>query len=92
MARVLSTAVVLVLLAATAVAFAITEGAKLDKSPIAGTDVSPIFSPAGTIKPNAEVRFRMRTRERLSVWIQGADGKRVARGSISSGTASPRAV
>jgi hypothetical protein len=77
-ARVLSTAVVLVLLAATAVAFAITEGAKLDKSPIAGTDVSPIFSPAGTIKPSAYVRFRLRTRERLTVWIQSSDGRRVA--------------
>jgi hypothetical protein len=77
-ARVLSTAVVLVLLAATAVAFAITEGAKLDKSPIAGTDVSPVFSPAGKTKQIAYVRFRMRSRERLSVWIQDADGRRVA--------------
>ena len=77
MARVLSTAVVLVLLASTAVAFAITEGAKLDKSPIAGTFVTPLFSPAGTAHPDAEVRFRLRTRERLSVWIQSSDGKRV---------------
>jgi hypothetical protein len=76
--RVLSTAVVLVLLAATAVAFAITESAKLDRSPIAGTDVSPIFSPAGTVKPSAHVRFRLRTRERLTVWIQASDGRRVA--------------
>ena len=36
-ARVLSTAVVLALLAATAAAFVVTEGAKLEKSPIAGT-------------------------------------------------------
>jgi hypothetical protein len=77
-ARVLSTAVVLVLLAATAVAFAITEGAKLDKSPIAGTQPNQLFSPAGTAHPNAEVRFRLRTRERLTVWIQSSDGRRVA--------------
>src|SRR5205085_10732066 len=39
--RVLSTAIVLALLAATAGAFVITEGAKLEKSPIAGTKVTP---------------------------------------------------
>jgi hypothetical protein len=48
-ARVLSTAIVLALLAATAVAFAITEGAKLEHSPILRTRVSPIFSPEGKI-------------------------------------------
>jgi hypothetical protein len=76
-ARVLSTAVVLALLAATAVAFAITEGAKLDKSPIAGTFVDPVFSPNGTKRPAARVEFRLRTRERLTVWIQDAKGHRV---------------
>jgi hypothetical protein len=76
-ARVLSTVVVLALLAATAVAFAITEGAKLDKSPIAGTDVDPIFSPEGTDKPAAHIRFRVRTPERISVWIRNSDGQNV---------------
>lgn len=78
MARVLSTAVVLALLAATAAAFAITEGAKLTKSPIAGTKVSPIFSPAGVDNKLADVTFRLRTRERLTVWIQNAHGRKVA--------------
>jgi hypothetical protein len=77
-ARVLSTAVVLALLAATAVAFAITEGAKLDKSPIAATFVDKVFSPDGTRRPAARVQFRLRTRERLTVWIQDRDGNRVA--------------
>jgi hypothetical protein len=77
-ARVLSTAVVLALLAATAVAFAITEGAKLDKSPIAATFVDRVFSPDGTKQPVAHVRFRLRTRERLTVWIQDKHGDRVA--------------
>jgi hypothetical protein len=77
-ARVLSTAVVLALLAATSIAFAITEGAKLTKSPIAGTQVDPIFSPAGTIKRVAHVKFRLRTRERLTVWIENSQGRRVA--------------
>jgi hypothetical protein len=77
-ARVLSTAVVLALLAATAAAFVVTEGAKLEKSPIAGTHVDPVFSPAGTSKPTAHVQFRLRTRERLAVWIQDSEGRRVA--------------
>lgn len=78
MARVLSTAVVLTLLAATAAAFAVTEGAKLSKSPIAGTRVTQVFSPAGETVKVAEVSFRLRTRERLTVWIQDAHGRRVA--------------
>lgn len=78
MARVLSTAVVLALLAATAVAFAVTEGAKLTKSPITATYVSPIFSPAGKAKPTAEVRFRLRTSQRLTVWIEDSKGRNVA--------------
>ena len=78
MRRVLSTAVVLALLAATALAFAITEGAKLEESPIYGTDVTPIFSPSGTPKPSPQVKFRLRTRERIEVWIQDGRGQRVA--------------
>jgi hypothetical protein len=79
-ARVLSTAVVLALLAATAAAFVVTEGAKLEKSPIAGTRVDPVFSPASALpaKRNAHVQFRLRTRERLAVWIQDSEGRRIA--------------
>jgi hypothetical protein len=78
-ARVLSTAVVLALLAATALAFVITESAKLEKSPIIGTKVTPLFSPS-SVDPrtkNAHVEFRLRTRERIEVWIQDAKGQRV---------------
>jgi hypothetical protein len=78
LARVLSTAVVLALLAATSAAFAITEGAKLSKSPIAGTKVTPVFSPTGETNKVADVSFRLRTRERLTVWIQDAHGRKVA--------------
>ena len=74
MARVLSTAIVLALLAATAVAFAITEGAKLEHSPILRTRVSPVFSPDGVVDRNAHIAFRLRTRERLSVWIEDSHG------------------
>ena len=80
MARVLSTAVVLALLAATAAAFVVTEGAKLEKSPIAGTHVDAVFSPASAVpaKRNAHIQFRLRTRERLAVWIEDSQGRRVA--------------
>ena len=79
MARILSSAVVLALLAATAVAFALTEGAKLTRSPIAGTKVTPVFSPnsADPRTTSALVRFRLRTREQISVWIQNDRGQRV---------------
>ena len=79
MARVLSTAVVLALLTATALAFVITERAKLEKSPIMGTNVTPLFSPSA-VDPklkNAEVIFRLRTTERIEVWIQDHEGNRV---------------
>jgi hypothetical protein len=76
-ARVLSTATVLALLAASAVAFAITEHAKLERSPIAGTSVDPIFSPAGRTKKVAHIDFRLRTRERIEVWIENGDGDRI---------------
>jgi hypothetical protein len=77
-ARVLSTAIVLVLLAATAVAFAITERAKVELSPILRTKVDKVFSPAGTAIPVAHIRFRLRTRQRVSVWIQDSHGRKVA--------------
>jgi hypothetical protein len=79
LARVLSTATVLGLLAASAVAFAITEGAKLTRSPIGGTRVTKIFSPKGAEASfrSAEIAFRLRTRERLTVWIEDAHGRRV---------------
>jgi hypothetical protein len=75
-ARVLSTAVVLALLAATAAAFALTERAKLTLSPIYGTFVDPVFSPDGKAKPVAHIRFKVRTREHIDVWIQNTKGER----------------
>ncbi len=77
MARVLSTAIVLALLAATSAAFAITEGAKLERSPIQRTKVDPIFSPASKAGPVSHIRFRLRTRERISVWIEDGHGTNV---------------
>ncbi len=78
MARVLSTAFVLALLAATAAAFALTERAKLERSPIYGTRVDPTFSPAGKVKPVAHVVFRVRPRERVDVLIVDGEGRTVS--------------
>lgn len=77
MSRVLSAAIVLALLAATAVAFAITESAKLERSPVMGTKVTPLFSPSGVTQKTAQVKFRLRTRERIEAWIQDGEGNRV---------------
>jgi hypothetical protein len=76
-ARVLSTAVVLVLLAATALAFVITESAKLERSPVMGTKVTPLFSPSGVTQKTARVQFRLRTREQIEAWIQDGEGNKV---------------
>ena len=46
MQRVLTTATLVGLLVATAAAFAITERLKLVKSPIYGTEITSVFSPA----------------------------------------------
>jgi hypothetical protein len=80
LARVLSTATVIGLLAASAVAFAITEGAKLTRSPLYATKITnKEFSPraATAALRVAGVRFRLRTRERVSVWMQDSHGTNV---------------
>ena len=78
MARVLSTALVLALLAATAIAFVVTESAKLEKSPIYATHLPyPIFSPNGQARPEADLDFRLRKTERIEVWIEDRAGTHV---------------
>jgi hypothetical protein len=77
LARVLSTAFLVALLAATAAAFALTEGAKLELSPIYRTQVSKDFSPAcNCATSEAFIDFRLRKADHLSVWLE-RDGKRV---------------
>jgi len=80
LARVLSTGLVLVLLGATAAAFALTERAKLELSPIYGTQPGQVFSPESKIPGRnvARIHFRVRRRERIDVWVQSASGRRVA--------------
>jgi hypothetical protein len=74
------------LLGATAAAFAVTEGLKLEPSPIRGTDVDKIFSPDVRV---AHIRFRLRKADRLTLTIVDShdrlvrtliDGRRFNRG------------
>ena len=81
MARLLSTALVLAVLAATAAAFAVTEHAKLARSPIYGTRVAPkTFSP-DCARPctlgseTVTIAFRLRVSEKIDVWIQHGDDR-----------------
>jgi hypothetical protein len=73
--RVLSTAFCVALLAATAGAFALTEGAKTELSPIFGTQIStkgfsPGCDPRICSAPVATLRFKLRKRERIAVWME----------------------
>jgi hypothetical protein len=74
-ARIASTVLVVLLLAATAAAFALTQGLKLQKSPILGTKVQAVFSPVCACdRARAEIAFRLRKADRLDVSIVD-DGK-----------------
>ncbi len=79
MARIASTLLVVALLAATAAAFALTQGLKLQKSPIFGTRIPvPVFSPVcGCDKEVARIEFKLRKADRLDVSI--VDGDEVVR-------------
>jgi len=72
LARFASTLLVVALLVATAAAFALTEGLKLEQSPIYRTDVTKVFSPAITA---AEISFRLRKTDTLRVSIVDGDGE-----------------
>lgn len=78
----LSTAFCVALLAATAGAFALTEGAKTELSPIYGTTVDPkVFSPTCSLHvcrtQVVDIDFKLRKREQIQVWMEH-DGKRVS--------------
>lgn len=77
--RSLPIALVIALLAATAAAFALTERAKLELSPIYGTQPDQVFSPDSKDprKKNAHIDFRVRKSENIDAWIQDSGGRRV---------------
>jgi hypothetical protein len=88
-ARIASTVLVVALLAATAAAFALTQGLKLQKSPVFGTQVPyRVFSPVCDCpRERAVVSFRLREPDRLDVEI--VDGDRVVR-TLEDGRRHPR--
>src|SRR5712691_2925832 len=69
-ARILPTVLVLALLGCTAAAFAVTEGLKLEKSPITRTAVGKVVSPA----KKAKIYFVLRKGDRISVTIVNGNG------------------
>jgi hypothetical protein len=73
--RAFSTALVLVLLGATAVAFSVTEGLKLEPSPIRSVSVDKIVSPTcDCSRDEAAVRFRLRKGDRLTLAMLDSGG------------------
>ena len=84
MARIASTVLVVALLAATAAAFALTQGLKNQPAAIFGTDVDPVFSPVCQCdSQTASIAFKLRQPDRLDVAVvDGSD--RVVR-TIESG-------
>jgi hypothetical protein len=73
LARTVSTVLVVCLLGGTAAAFAVTQGLKLDKSPIFATAVDKRVSPvAGT---EATIAFRLRESDAVTVTVVDDDGE-----------------
>jgi flagellar hook capping protein FlgD len=81
LARFLPALLVVALLGGSAAAFAVTERLKLERSPILGTSVDKVVSP--TSDQPAEIAFRLRKADRVSVAIVDADGE-VVRTLLSS--------
>jgi hypothetical protein len=76
LARTLSTVLVVCLLGGTAAAFAVTQGLKLDKSPIADTRIDKRVSPAAGTE--ARIAFRLRESDTVTVTVVD-DGQEVVR-------------
>ena len=88
MQRALSTVVLIGLLLATVAAFALTEHLKLIKSPIYATDVTGPFSPVcGCATDKAEIGFKLRKADTVTVKILDSDGNVVA--TVAAGLREP---
>jgi hypothetical protein len=73
--RLAPAALVAALLVATSAAFVVTEKLKLTRSPIVGPIVAKVFSPTCDCPTSsAEIRFRLRNPDRVSVEIVDSDG------------------
>jgi hypothetical protein len=87
---VLSTVCLVALLGATAAAFAVTNGAKLEPSTIVLTKPPAVFSPSCNCETSlTSIDFRLRKAERLSVWVT-RDGTRVR--TLLTGRSYPRGL
>jgi FlgD Ig-like domain len=73
-ARVLPIVVVLALLGCTAAAFAVTEGLKLEHSPISNTHVGKIVAPDSLGNKTVGVGFRLRKPDRVTVELVNSSG------------------
>jgi hypothetical protein len=89
-ARLLSTLLVVGLLGGTAAAFAVTEGLKLERSPITSTKVPlKVFSPACSCRTAvAPIEFRLRKADRVTVRIENEQGTIVR--TLVAGKPAPR--
>jgi hypothetical protein len=91
--RIAPTALVVVLLAATAAAFAFAQRAKLEDSPILNTRYDRLISPVCTAcRPDARqipIAFRLRTEDEVTVDIVDAKGA-VVRSGLLRGRYTPR--
>ena len=75
MARVVSTLIVVGLLAGTAAAFAVTERLKLQSSPISRTKIGQVFSPTCDCSTDrARLAFRLATRDHVTLAIVDSQG------------------
>jgi hypothetical protein len=73
LARTVSTVLVVCLLGGTAAAFAVTQGLKLDKSPVFRTDIGKRVSPAAGTE--ARIAFRLRESDAVTVSVVDEDGE-----------------
>ena len=82
----------LTLLGGTAIAFAVTERLKLERSPIAAPEIDRVFSPTCDCgREEARIGFRLRKRDTISLAIVDGDGGLV-RELIESATLAPGPV
>jgi FlgD Ig-like domain len=78
--RLLPTALVLALLAGSAVAFAVSEGLKLQKRPITPTEITKVFSPVCNCPgARATIDLRLLRRDTITLTIVDSSGKEVRR-------------
>jgi FlgD Ig-like domain len=74
--RFLSTLLVIALLGGTAAAFAVTQGLKIQPSPILAPRIAKVFSPECDCQTRvARIQFTLRKPDRVRLEIVGADGK-----------------